>query len=167
MKVLSTSDIDEILKSNKITKKRFIGTFPSCIYPYTSRGEYSFISNTEDHTKSGMHWVAWYIKDNCVTFFDSFGRSPFSDTFPQEYTDFIGKYNLVKYTSKPIQKSESTTCGYFCIHFIYLLSLGLGFESFLEDYFDLNKNDIVVYNFYNSIIYKCVLLSQMKQQIQH
>ena len=164
MKALSTLEIDNILKNNAVTKHKFMGTFPSCMYPRTTRREYCFITNTDDHTQSGIHWIAWYIKNSTVSLFDSFGRSPSDDYFPEQYLDFIRKFRCVKYAKRQIQKTGSTSCGYFCIHFIYLLSLGLDFEGFLEEYFDLKNSDNVVYRFFNSIIYLLVLLSQIKQR---
>ena len=153
MKALSTIEIDQILKKNSVTRDRFLGTFPSCIYPQTDRKENSFISNTDYHDAPGRHWIAWYVNQSTVTFFDSFGRAPFNDYFPVQYTDFIDKFDRVIYMNGALQKSDSVACGYYCIHFIYVFSLGLTFDSFLEDYYDLKNNDIVATDFVYSIRY--------------
>ena len=43
-------------------------------------------------------------------------------------------------------------CGHFSTHFIYVMSLGLTYDSFLKEYsFDYEKNDEIVSEFYHSI----------------
>ena len=38
-----------------------------------------FIYNLEPHYMSGSHWVATYVKDNVINYFDSFGMQPFQE----------------------------------------------------------------------------------------
>ena len=84
---------------------------------------------------------------------DSFGRSPFDDSFPHEYSDIIQQFKKYEFFKYQIQPIESKTCGYFCLHFLALLSLGLDLQSFKEDYTDnLYNNDQVVLNILNSMI---------------
>ena len=151
MKALSTLELDKILKSNSGTKSTFLGTFPSCVYPDTTRTRYSFISNTDNHNAPGVHWIGWFVNNSTVTFFDSFARSPFSDTFPEQYIDFMDRFKSVIFSNLPVQAHGTVSCGYFCIHFIYMLSLGLNIDDFLDEYYDCNDTDIVTFNFVKSI----------------
>ena len=38
-----------------------------------------FIYNLESSFMSGSHWVATYVKDNIINYFDSFGMPPFQE----------------------------------------------------------------------------------------
>jgi hypothetical protein len=142
---LSTYDLNRVLHGNVVTKRTFLGTFPACITPRTRKTFYSFITNSEEHSEAGEHWNAWIIDGRTITFFDSFARNPTNSQFPEHYRDLIKKFDLVRYVSKRVQSFKSVFCGHFCIHFVYIMSLGLKVESFLEDYSDnYDKNDDIV-----------------------
>ena len=150
---LTTTQLDDILFNTNVTSKHYIGTYPSCFSPTSTKPFYTFISNTEEHDKNGEHWCAWVVKGDTVCFFDSFGRSPYNKTLPDYYRDIVKKFNFIRYTNFRVQGWTSKACGYFCIHFIYILSLGLDFKDFLDDYSqDFDENDSVVFNFVSSII---------------
>ena len=152
MKALTTENINRILKENAITKRYYLGTFPGCVLPSSKIKHYSFITNTELHHESGEHWNAWVIKGDKVIFFDSFGRDPRDPSFPELYRNILTKFKVFKFSKTQIQNITSFTCGYFCIHFIYILSLGLDLEFFLHEYTnDFIKNDNVVTNFVNML----------------
>lgn len=155
MKPLRTEDLNNILTSNPVTKKTYLGTFPSCVFPKTMKKQYSFISNTSDHLDlHGEHWVAWFIDGTTVKFFDSYGRSPSNETFYDYFNDFTLKFENIKYSGHRIQGWNSVACGYFCIHFIYALSLGIDLKTFLKDYSrtKFESNDYNVYEFFHSIL---------------
>ena len=150
MKALTTLQINEILKNNDVTKDIFIGTYPACIIPETRKSKYTFVSNTHVHEKPGEHWNAWFVEGDTVTFFDSFGRSVFDKTLPAYYRDFVKNFKIVKCNIVQVQHFKSIACGYFCVHFIYLATLGFNFKHFLSDYStDLKSNDFVVFNIIN------------------
>ena len=150
---LTTTQLDDILLNTSVTSKSYIGTYPSCFSPTSTRPYYTFISNTEEHDENGEHWCAWVAKDDTVCFFDSFGRSPNDETLPKYFKDIVKKFKIVRYTNYRVQDWSSKACGYFCIHFIYVLSLGLDYKDFLNDYSrDFEKNDSVAFNFVSSII---------------
>ena len=152
MKALTTQVLNDILTKNPVTKKKFIGTFPGCILPSKNVKQYSFITNTDLHHESGEHWNAWMVKENTLIFFDSFGRDPRDTSFPENYKNIVEKFNDLQYSKTQIQSFASATCGYFCIHFIYVLSLGLDLEFFLNEYSNkLIKNDEFVVEFVNSL----------------
>ena len=152
MKALTTTQLNKILMENPVTKKRFIGTFPGCLIPSTKEKRYTFITNTHLHHESGEHWNAWVVHGNKVLFFDSFGRNPRDPLFPKIYIDILNRFESFKYTNTQVQSFMSSTCGYYCIHFIYVLSLGLDFKFFLKEYTnDFLKNDNAVINFVNML----------------
>ena len=150
---MRTVELNTILFGNRASKRYFVGTFPACEIPISNKHRYCFVTNTEEHDKPGEHWNAWFVRDNSVLFFDSFGRYPWDQSFPHDYSDFIRKFDIVEYTTTAIQAFESTLCGLFCIHFIYEISFGLDFSDFLNEYYrNVNLNDDVVISFINSII---------------
>ena len=61
MKALRTEDLNNILQTNAVTRKSYLGTFPSCVFPKTNKQVYTFVSNTSDHLDTGEHWVCWFI----------------------------------------------------------------------------------------------------------
>ena len=149
---LTTKDLNKILYENSVTKRFFVGTHPSCILPKTTKTFYSFITNTQNHDEFGEHWNAWIVDGKGLTFFDSFGRHPKDPTFPQHYRDFTRQFKRVKYVNTRVQGWNSKGCGYFCIHFIYLISVGFSTKIFLNDYStDFKKNDEIVFDIVSSI----------------
>jgi len=75
---------------------------------------------------SRSHWVATNVKDNVINYFDSFGILPF-----QEMVNHAKKFNITfLHQNDQIQITKTTTCGYFCLHFLYQMNKG-------KSYFDL------------------------------
>ena len=67
-----------------------------------------FIYNLEPSYMSGSHWVATYMKDNIINYFDSFGMPPF-----QEIVKHAKKNNKLRilYQNNQIQNINTTTYG--------------------------------------------------------
>ena len=143
MSALTTIDINQILWNDPITKKIFLGSYPACGIPNSKKKRYSFITNTDQHDKPGTHWTAWMVDGDKVDFFDSFGRSPNNEQFPYEFQDYIlGK--RVSFSSFRVQQYTSSTCGYFCMYYIYFRSLDLDFEYIIKQLKNLKENDCIV-----------------------
>ena len=152
MKPLTTIQLNDILLKNPVTKKHYIGAFPGCVIPTVKSKNYSFITNTDLHNQSGEHWNAWVVQGEKVLFFDSFGRDPRDSTFPEIYKELLNRFKIFKYTKTRVQDFTSSTCGYYCVHFLYVLSLGLDFTFFLDEYTDnFTNNDIAVIDFVDNL----------------
>ena len=152
MTPLSTTELDRILGQNSVTKGTFLGTYPACIFPKTKKKLYAVITNTHEHDRAGQHWNSWVVRGDKVSFFDSFGRSPDDETLPEHYRDIVKMFKHVAYTTDRVQGWDSIACGYFCVHFIYMLSLGLDYNTFLDEYTnEFETNDDIVYKFYKLI----------------
>ena len=79
-----------------------------------------FIYNLEPSYMSGSHWVATYVKDNVINYFDSFGMPPF-----QELVNHSKRNNLtLLHQNNQIQNMKTTTCGYFCLYFLNEMNKG-------------------------------------------
>ena len=131
---MNTRDLNKLLMNNDYTKRYYLGTFPACRTPKSRKKVYSFITNTDEHDKPGKHWVAWVVRGKEVKFFDSFGRSPYDNTFPHDFVDILERFERCIFVSEPVQKPGSPWCGLHCIHFIFMMLAGLDVEDFLENY---------------------------------
>ena len=104
-----------------------------------------YVINLDDYSDIGTHWVALYVKNNDITYFDSFGV----EHIPMEIIKFIGRKNIIANIFR-IQAYDSIMCEYFCIGFIDSMFKS---ES-LTDYanlFSLNDfltNDDIILNYF-------------------
>ena len=85
----------------------------------------AYVINLDEHSDIGTHWVALYVKNNDVTYFDSFGV----EHILNEIKKFIGRKNLIVNIFR-IQAYDSKICRYFCIGFINFMFKG----KILTDY---------------------------------
>ena len=79
----------------------------------------AYIINLDEYSDIGTRWVALYVKNNDVTYFDSFGV----EHIPKEIKTFISNKNI-KTNIFRIQAYDSIMCGYFCIGFIDFMLAG-------------------------------------------
>ena len=78
----------------------------------------AYVINLDEYSNIRIHWVAWYVQNSAVTYFDSFGV----EHLPKETRTFISNKNI-KTNIFRIQAYDSIMCGYFCIGFIdYMLA---------------------------------------------
>ena len=90
---------------------------PECSFTETKDGTY--VINLDEYSYIGIHWVALHVKNNNVTYFDSFGV----EHIPKEIKTFINNKNI-KTNIFRIQAYDSVMCGYFCIGFIDFMFKG-------------------------------------------
>ena len=87
-----------------------------------------FIYNLEPSYMNGSHWVATYVKNGIVNYFDSFGMPPF-----QELVDHVKKKKLILlHQNNQIQNINTTTCGYFCLYFLNEMNKGTSYYDLLK-----------------------------------
>ena len=111
--------------------------------------EIILVINLDEYSDTGTHWVALYVNNNCVTYFDSFGL----EHIPKEIKTFINNKNI-KTNIFRIQAYDSIMCGYFCIGFIdFMLA-----EKTLTEFTNLfsqnsfKKNDDIILNYFTNNI---------------
>ena len=110
----------------------------------------AYVINLDEYSNIGTHWIALYVKNNDITYFDSFGV----EHNPKEIKEFIKNRNIKTNTFK-IQAYDSIMCGYFCIRFIDFMFKG----KCLTDYTnlcspnDFKKNDDTILNYFMSNTY--------------
>ena len=115
-----------------------------------------FIYNLEPSYMNGSHWVATYVKDRVINYFDSFGMPPF-----REIVNHAKEWNLtLLHQNRQIQNLYTTTCGYFCLYFLNEMNKRKGKGSSGEDYFNLlqvfiadaNKNEKFIEKYFKNKI---------------
>ena len=77
------------------------------------------VINLDEYPDIGTHWIALYVKNKDITYFDSFGV----EHIPKEIKAFI-KNKTIKTNIFRIQAYNSIMCGYFCIGFINFMFKG-------------------------------------------
>ena len=108
-----------------------------------------FIYNLEPAYMSGSHWVATYVKDNVINYFDSFGMPPF-----QEIVNHAKKKNLtLLHQNNQIQNLNTTTCGYFCLYFLNEMNKGNSYYDLLQVFNtnDTMKNETFIEHYFKNI----------------
>ena len=93
-----------------------------------------YVINLDEYPDIGTHWVALYVYNKTVTYFDSFGV----EHIPKEIMKFIALKKIITDIYR-IQAYDSIMCGYFCIGFINFVFNGKS----LTDYNNLfSPNDL-------------------------
>ena len=108
-----------------------------------------FIYNLEPSYMSGSHWVATYVKNGIINYFDSFGMPPF-----QEIVNHAKRKNTtLVHQSDQIQNLMTTTCGYFCLYFLNEMSKGRSYYDLLKVFNSHNtmENEKYIENYFKII----------------
>ena len=131
---------------------RFNGVYSRDNLPKRKGGAY--VVNLDECSDIGTYWVALYVHNDDVTYFDSFGV----EHIPKEIKEFIDRpsssasQNNIKTNIFRIQAYESIMCGYFCIGFIDFMLVGKTLTEF-TNLFSLNnfqKNDDMILKYFMS-----------------
>ena len=72
------------------------------------------VTNLDDYSDIGTHWVGLYVRNTDVTYFDSFGV----EHIPKETKVFIDRSLSITVNIFTIQAYDSIICQYFSIGFI-------------------------------------------------
>ena len=85
----------------------------------------AYVIHHDEYSDIETHWVASYLQNNNVTYFDSFRV----EHIPKEIKTFISNKNI-KINIFRIQAYDSIMCGYFCIRFIDFMLAGMTLTDF-------------------------------------
>ena len=105
----------------------------------------AYVINLDEYSDIGTHWIALYVKNKIVTYFDSFGV----EHIPEEIKKFINNKNIIANIFR-VQTYDSVMCGYFCIGFIDFKLKGNSLTD-VTNLFSLNnfkKNDDIILNYF-------------------
>ena len=134
---LTNFEIKEYYKN----EPRFNGVCSIDNLPKTIKNK-AYIINLDEYADAGTHWIALYVKNNEVIYFDSFGVKHVL----QELKRFI-RHRNIKINIFRIQADNSIMCSYFCIGFIDFVFAGkslIDFTSLFSPY-DFKKNDKITF----------------------
>ena len=123
---------------------RFIGVYSRDNLPDKIK-DGAYVINLDEYSGIGTHWIALYVNNKTVTYFDSFGI----EHIPREVKKFIGNRNIISNIYR-IQNYDSIICGYFCIGFIDHMFKGKGLTDSTNLFSPNNfkKNDDIILNYF-------------------
>ena len=102
----------------------------------------AYATNLDEYSDMGTHWIALYVNNKTVTYFDSFGV----EHIPKEIKKNINK-NIIANIFR-LQANDSVMYGYFCIGFIDVMLKGNNLTDFTNLFSpnDFKKNDDIILN---------------------
>ena len=103
---------------------RFNSVYSGDNWPKIKDGAY--VISLDEYSDIGTHWVALYMSNNDVTYFDSFGV----EHIPKEIKAFIDRSLSITTNIFSIQGCDSIMCGYFFIGFIDFMLAGKTLTEF-------------------------------------
>ena len=123
---------------------RYIGVYSRDNLPDKVK-DGTYVINLDEYSDIGTHWVALYVNNKTVTYFDSFGV----DQIPKEIKRFINNKNIIANIFR-IQAYNSVTCGYLCIGFINYIFMGKSLTDYTNLFSPSNfkKNESIILNYF-------------------
>ena len=124
---------------------RFNGVFSRDSLPNKIKDGASII-NLDEYSDIGNHWVALYLNNNNVIYFDSFAV----EHIPKEIKTVINRSLSITTNIFRIQAYDSTMCGYFCIGFIGFMFKGKTLNEYTNLFSpnDFKKNDNIILSYF-------------------
>ena len=135
-------------------ESRFNGVYSRDNLPNKITDDGAYVINLDEYSDTGTHWVALYVKNNAVTYFDSFGV----EHIPKEIIKFINRPSQNKNIMTNIfriQAYDSIMCGYFCIGFINFMFKGKTLTEYTNLFSpnDFKRNDDTILNYFMNNTY--------------
>lgn len=114
---MNTVTICRLACSDSVVYKTFGGVYASDSLPRKKSCYSSFIANLDPHMLPGSHWVAIYFYNSKkVYYFDSYGLPPSNKNILR----FLKKNaRVIFYNKICFQEKFTTTCGHFCLYFLF------------------------------------------------
>ena len=105
----------------------------------------AYVINLDEYSDIGSHWIALYVNNKTVTYFDSFGIEHIS----KEVKKFVNNKNIIANIFR-IQNYDSIMCGYFCSGFIDYMFKGKSLKDHTNLFSPNNfkKNDDIILNYF-------------------
>ena len=125
---------------------RFNWVFSRDNLPNNNIKNSAYVINLDEYHDTGTHWVALYVNNKTVTYFDSLGVK----YIPREIMKFIENKNIIT-NIFIIQAYESIMCGYFCIGFINFMFKDNSSTDYINLFSpnDLKTNDDIILKYFS------------------
>ena len=133
---LTNFEISEYYKN----EPRFNGVYSRDNLPANIK-KGAYVINLDEYKDVGTHWIALYVKNKKVVYFDSFRV----EHVPKEIIKFIKNKDIIANIFR-LQAYDSIMCGYFCIKFIDYMFDGktlIDYTNLFSPH-DLKKNDKII-----------------------
>lgn len=167
---MNTQEILLAVKRKPFLRKVFKGVFAFDQIPDTPLEGY-YIINLDPSNKPGSHWVCVkkQSKKEHSIFFDSYGFPPKGEKLKK----FIG--NKYKYNKKKLQNTWSTSCGQWCLFFIYFTEKKFKLEKITKNFStkftyanDVFVNEMVkdIFKTQTSVVDKSFLKKQIVRSLR-
>ena len=145
---ISNVYIDKLMEKISIS---FNGTFSIDNIPVFNDDVFSIIINLSKQNEIGTHFIAVYVLENKIIYFDSFGNQLNNSSLKR----YLKKYKKPIILSKiQIQNLLSSHCGFFCIAFILCIENGITLDNFFKKFYrkKLHLNDYICNKIINIFI---------------
>ena len=119
---------------------RFNGVYSRDNLPKIKDGAY--VINLDEYSDIETHWIALYVKNNGVTYFDSFRV----EHIPKEIITFVDGSLSITTNIFRTQAYDSIMCRYFCMGFINFMLAGKTLTDFTNLFLpnDFKRNDDII-----------------------
>ena len=106
----------------------------------------AYVINLDEYHDIGTPWVALYVSNKTITYFDSFGV----EHIPKEIMKFIARKKKIIRNIYRIQAYDSIMCGYLCIGFINFMLNGKSLTDYTDLFSpnDLKKHDDIILKYF-------------------
>ena len=113
----------------------------------------AYVINLDEYSDIGTHWVAFYVYNGNVTYFDSFGVQHIPKeikTFSSRPLSSTSHNKNIKTNIFRIQAYDWIMCRYFCIGFINFTLDGKTLTDFTSLFspYDFDKNDNITLSYF-------------------
>ena len=107
----------------------------------------AYVINLDKYSDIANNWIALYVNNKTVTYFDSFGV----EHIPKEIKKFINNKNIIANIFR-LQSYDSVMWGYFCIGFINVMLKGNNLTDVTNLFSpnDFKKNDDIILNHFRN-----------------
>ena len=155
---MNTSQLHCCIECDPVLAGRIIGVYAADQLPKTVPFfPCGFIANTDDHTGSGRHWVAFYMpRSGLAEFFDSYGQPP--SRYNWEFSQWLKRHcKTVRWNIKKMQSDFSNVCGLYCFYFLSLKLIGYSMDQIVRRFVssDVRDNDHQIYDLFQHAYPHC------------
>ena len=124
-------------------ESRFIGVYSRDNLPDKIK-DGAYVINLDEYSDIGTHWIALYVNNKTVLYFDTFGVKH----IPKQIKKFTNNKNIIAIIFR-IQAYVSVMCEYFCMGFIDYMFMGKSLTDYTNLFSPNNfkKNDDIILNY--------------------
>lgn len=140
---MNTQDINHMMKSDRPSRKLFIGTFAADEIPDKLPRNFVMCVNTDPSSAPGTHWIGMAGVGSTLYYFDPYGIPPRRGNIRK----FASKFRKVYYNKAQHQGDKAITCGGFAIFFMCMIARGKKFREIVSFFNKIKSDDKFIKEF--------------------